>query len=42
MFWAWKKLGIRSANCFMIGDRMDRDIVGGLESRMITCLDTTN
>ncbi len=38
MFWARKKLGVHSANCFMIGDRMDTDIVGGLESGMTTCL----
>ena len=37
-FWARKKLGVHSANCFMIGDRMDTDIVGGLESGMTTCL----
>lgn len=38
MFYARKKLGVHSANCFMIGDRMDTDIVGGLESGMTTCL----
>ena len=38
MFWARKKIGVHSANCFMIGDRMDTDIVGGLESGMTTCL----
>ena len=38
MFWARKKLGVHSANCFMVGDRMDTDIVGGLESGMTTCL----
>jgi len=38
MFLARKKLGVHSANCFMIGDRMDTDIVGGLESGMTTCL----
>ena len=38
MFWARKKLGVHSANCFMVGDRMDTDIVGGLESGMNTCL----
>jgi len=37
-FWARKKIGVHSANCFMIGDRMDTDIVGGLESGMTTCL----
>ena len=38
MVWARKKLGVHSANCFMIGDRMDTDIVGGLESGMTACL----
>lgn len=38
MFLARKKLGVHSANCFMIGDRMDTDIVGGLESGMTTAL----
>lgn len=38
MFMARKKLGVHSANCFMIGDRMDTDILGGLESGMTTCL----
>jgi NagD protein len=38
MFWARKKIGFHSANCFMVGDRMDTDIVGCLESGMTTCL----
>ncbi|HOW84204.1 MAG TPA: HAD-IIA family hydrolase [Spirochaetota bacterium] len=38
MYWARKKLGVHSASCFMIGDRMDTDIVGGLESGMTSCL----
>jgi NagD protein len=38
MYWARKKLGVHSANCFMIGDRMETDIIGGLESGMTTCL----
>ncbi|WP_320041609.1 HAD-IIA family hydrolase [uncultured Desulfobacter sp.] len=38
MYWARKKMGVHSANCFMIGDRMDTDIIGGLESGMTTCL----
>jgi NagD protein len=38
MFLARKQLGVHSANCFMIGDRMDTDIMGGLESGMTTCL----
>lgn len=38
MFLARKTLGVHSASCFMIGDRMDTDIMGGLESGMTTCL----
>ncbi len=38
MYWARKKLGVHSSSCFMIGDRMDTDIVGGLESGMTSCL----
>lgn len=38
MYWARNELGVHSANCFMIGDRMDTDIVGGLESGMTCCL----
>lgn len=38
MYWARRALSVHSANCFMIGDRMDTDIVGGLESGMTTCL----
>ncbi|MCP4137782.1 MAG: HAD family hydrolase [bacterium] len=38
MYWARRKLGVHSATCFMIGDRMDTDIVGGLESGMTSCL----
>ena len=38
MFLARKTLSVHSANCFMIGDRMDTDILGGLESGMTTCL----
>ncbi len=38
MFLARKKLGVHSASCFMIGDRMDTDIMGGFESGMTTCL----
>jgi len=38
MYWARNQLGVHSANCFMIGDRMDTDIVGGLESGMTCCL----
>ncbi len=38
MYWARRKLGVHSANCFLIGDRMDTDIVGGIESGMTTCL----
>jgi NagD protein len=38
MYWARKHIGVHSANCFMIGDRMDTDIVGGLEGGMTCCL----
>ncbi len=38
MYWARKKLKARSSSCFMIGDRMDTDILGGLESGMTSCL----
>lgn len=38
MYWARKMLGVHSYSCFMIGDRMDTDIVGGLESGMTCCL----
>jgi len=38
MYWARKKLGVHSASCFMIGDRMDTDIIGGIESGITTCL----
>ncbi len=37
MYWARKKLNVHSANCFMIGDRMDTDILGGSEAGM-TCI----
>lgn len=37
MYWARKKLNVHSANCFMIGDRMDTDILGGSEAGM-TCV----
>ena len=38
MFYASKKLGIPAEDCVMIGDRMDTDVVGGLEAGMRTCL----
>lgn len=38
MYWARRKLGVHTANCFMVGDRMDTDIVGGLEAGMTSCL----
>lgn len=38
MYWARRKLGVHSASCFMIGDSMKTDIVGGLESGMTSCL----
>lgn len=38
MYWARKHIKVHSASCFMIGDRMDTDIVGGLEAGMTCCL----
>ena len=38
MYWARRALGVHSIGSFMIGDRMDTDIVGGLESGMTSCL----
>ncbi len=38
MYWARRKIKVHSANCFMIGDRMDTDILGGLEAGMTCCL----
>jgi NagD protein len=38
MLIARKQLGARASQTIMIGDRMDTDIVGGLEAGMITCL----
>lgn len=38
MLIARKKLGSHSENTVMIGDRMDTDIIGGMEAGMITCL----
>lgn len=35
---ATKKLGIHADDTIMIGDRMDTDIIGGLEAGMKTCL----
>ena len=35
---ATKKLGVHASDAVMIGDRMDTDIVGGLEAGMTTCL----
>ncbi len=35
---ATKKLGVHADSTLMIGDRMDTDIVGGLEAGMTTCL----
>ncbi len=32
------KMGVHPHDCLMIGDRMDTDIVGGLEVGMVTCL----
>ncbi len=38
MMIARKKLGVHSEDTVMIGDRLDTDIVGGLEAGMKTCL----
>jgi NagD protein len=38
MMMAAKKLGVRPEESVMIGDRMDTDIVGGMEAGMKTCL----
>ena len=38
MMIARRKLGVHSEDTVMIGDRMDTDIVGGLEAGMKTCL----
>jgi NagD protein len=38
MYWARRKLRVHSASCFIIGDRMDTDILGGLEAGMTCCL----
>ena len=35
---ATRKLGVHASDAVMIGDRMDTDIVGGLEAGMKTCL----
>jgi NagD protein len=38
MYWARKKLMVHTRNSFMIGDRMETDIVGGMEAGMTCCL----
>ncbi len=38
MIYARRMLGVPAEDCVMIGDRMDTDIVGGLEAGMQTCL----
>jgi len=38
MYWARKRLKVHTMNSFMVGDRMDTDIVGGLEAGMTCCL----
>lgn len=38
MYWARKRLKVHTLNSFMIGDRMDTDIIGGLEAGMTCCL----
>lgn len=35
---ATQKLGVTPSDTIMIGDRMDTDIVGGMEAGMKTCL----
>ena len=35
---ATRKLGVHASDAVMIGDRMDTDIIGGLEAGMTTCL----
>jgi NagD protein len=38
MMLAARKLGLHPEDCAMIGDRMDTDIVGGMEAGMKTVL----
>jgi NagD protein len=38
MIYAREMLGVPAKDCVMIGDRMDTDVVGGLEAGMRTCL----
>lgn len=38
MMLAARKLGVHPENCVMVGDRMDTDIVGGMEAGMTTVL----
>ena len=38
MIYAREMLGVPAEDCVMIGDRMDTDVVGGLEAGMRTCL----
>ncbi len=38
MIYAREMLGVPAGDCVMIGDRMDTDVVGGLEAGMRTCL----
>ncbi|WP_307838934.1 HAD hydrolase-like protein [Deefgea sp. CFH1-16] len=38
MMIASRKLGVHPEECLMVGDRMDTDIVGGLEAGMKTAL----
>jgi NagD protein len=35
---ATQKLGVHADDTIMIGDRMDTDIIGGMEAGMTTCL----
>lgn len=38
MIYARRMVGAHAEDCVMIGDRMDTDIVGGMEAGMRTCL----
>jgi NagD protein len=38
MIYARRMLGVHAEDCVMVGDRMDTDIVGGMEAGMRTCL----
>jgi len=38
MIYARRMLDAHAEDCVMVGDRMDTDIVGGMEAGMKTCL----